>query len=427
MKNGFKRMPSDPCLFTISIPRQRLIDTASDEQAPNGAEISVKTTNSAEYGSWPQEEQKESVESDKTPMETLILGTYVDDLIYSGSSDLILNWFDKMLAQRFEINPTDTGNVHHALGARIRQDLDKGTLTMDQSSAIQLLAERFKLTDTKPNARNCTPATIEPLPKQNEITADFPYLSAVGSLLHIAGLTRPDISYAVGAVARHGAAFGDVHVKAVKRIIQYLYHTKSYGIKYRMDVGDNGPMTKIQEAVMFQSGRPPPMTTAGQERLRNDPYQIYCDADFAGDTTKRSTSGRITFLNCGPISWSSQLMKLQALSTTESEIYSATEAIKDATFLKLHLTSLGVRDDSPIPVFEDNSACTTMGTSHLKTYNKARHYATRLNFLQEKVHDGTVELIPTPTKEQIADALTKSLGREDFVRFRDIMVSDVYN
>ena len=135
--------------------------------------------------------------------------------------------------------------------------------------------------------------------------------------------------------------------------------------------------------------------------------------------------GVVTYLNCAPISWTSRLMKLQALSTTESEIYAATEAIKDAAYMKAHLSALRVRDNVPIPVHEDNSACTTMGMSYLKSYNKARHYVTRLNFLQERVADGTVDLIPTPTKEQIADVLTKSLNHEDFKRFRDVLVTDV--
>ena len=64
--------------------------------------------------------------------------------------------------------------------------------------------------------------------------------------------------------------------------------------------------------------------------------------------------------------------------------------------MKGHLAALGIRENVDIPVHEDNSACVTMGMNYLKNYSAARHYVTRLNFLQERVHDGTVELIPTP-------------------------------
>ena len=96
------------------------------------------------------------------------------------------------------------------------------------------------------------------------------------------------------------------------------------------------------------------MNPEGEARMREDPLRIFCDADFGGDTTMRSTTGIVTFLNCGPISWSSKLQKLQALSTTESEVYAATEAIKDAALLKVYLEDLELRDDVPIPIHEDN-------------------------------------------------------------------------
>ena len=100
-----------------------------------------------------------------------------------------------------------------------------------------------------------------------------------------------------------------------------------------------------------------------------EPSRIYADADFAGDSSKRSTSGNIIFLSGGPITWSSRLQKLYALSTAEAEIYSLTEALKDAAFLKLHLHALGVLEDKPIPVHEDNSACRIMSANELKTYS----------------------------------------------------------
>ena len=411
LDNKFKRSPTDPCVFTITVSRTKVLEYMNCSSKTELPDVSIDP---------------------ETPFDaedhiTLQVGSYVDDILFTGSDQLALDWFDNFLAKKFEINPTDTGEAHHALGARIRQDREKGFITMDQTAAIERLAEMFKVHTTVPNAMNATPATLDALPKLKETTTDFPYLSAVGSLLHIAGLTRPDIAWATGAVARHGSAFGEVHVRAVKRIIAYLYHTRFHGLVYRSkaSIPENSPLRRVQDAVLFESGRPPIMTKDGETRLQSDPYQIFCDADFAGDTTRRSTCGIITFLNCGPISWTSRLMKLQALSTTESEIYAATEAIKDAAYLKAHLSALRVRENVAIPVHEDNSACVTMGVSYLKTYNKARHYVTRLNFLQERVHDKTVQLVPTPTKEQIADVMTKPLSGNDFSRFRDIIVKNV--
>ena len=387
LDNGFERMPTDKCLFKKTIPRREL-----------------------------------DHEYDGDIVDELIVGTYVDDIPHTGSSTLILDWFGKMLSKRFTINPHDTGEIKHMLGARIRQDLDRGTVTMDQTAAIVALAKAHGLdkTNASPTA-NGTPMTQEPLPRvertSDEDKKDFHYLSAVGSLLHISLLTRPDISYAVGVCARHGAAYGKPHIRAVRRIIAYLYHSRNHGLVYsRSSTGD-------PSAHIYEAGRPP-ITNEAFARSITDPLHTFCDADFAGDMTKRSTTGNITYLFGGPIMWISQLQKLHALSTAESEIYSATEAVKDAAFLKLLLTSLGVRDDLPIPVHEDNAACRIMAEERLKSYNRARHYVTRIGFLQDN-HGETFCFIPTDTTDMIADALTKPLCAEIFVKFRDVMVHDV--
>ena len=66
-----------------------------------------------------------------------------------------------------------------------------------------------------------------------------------------------------------------------------------------------------------------------------------------------------------------------------------------------------------------------MSATVLKTYSRARHYTTRVGFCQDSVGNGVVELIACPTAEMIADALTKSLTFDTFIKFRDVMVRDV--
>ena len=66
-----------------------------------------------------------------------MVGTYVDDLTFSTTSDLAADFFYKLLRSRFTINERDTGDIHYMLGVRIRQDLAKGTITMDQTAAIE--------------------------------------------------------------------------------------------------------------------------------------------------------------------------------------------------------------------------------------------------------------------------------------------------
>ena len=54
------------------------------------------------------------------------------------------------------------------------------------------------------------------------------YREAVGSLMHIMVMTRPDIAYAVGKVAQYVQKPEKQHWRAVKRILAYLIKTKNF-------------------------------------------------------------------------------------------------------------------------------------------------------------------------------------------------------
>ena len=60
----------------------------------------------------------------------------------------------------------------------------------------------------------------------------------------------------------------------------------------------------------------------------------YTDADWANDSSDRkSTSGFIITLNNFPIHWSSKKQNLVALSSTEAELISLVEAVKEVNYI----------------------------------------------------------------------------------------------
>lgn len=64
---------------------------------------------------------------------------------------------------------------------------------------------------------------------RNPAETSFPFREAVGRLLYLV-VTRPDISFAVGQVARFVESHNSTHVKAVRQIISYIKGTPSHGI-----------------------------------------------------------------------------------------------------------------------------------------------------------------------------------------------------
>ena len=63
----------------------------------------------------------------------------------------------------------------------------------------------------------------------------MPFREVVGSLMWIANQTRPDISNAVRAVARHSHEPQKIHGKAAQKILNCLLETAHLTLKFKQD------------------------------------------------------------------------------------------------------------------------------------------------------------------------------------------------
>ena len=133
-----------------------------------------------------------------------------------------------------------------------------------------------------------------------------------GSIMFSMVETRPYIAFATSVASRFAKNPGHQHTEAVKTILRYLKGSRERGITY-----------------------------GGQEELLL--VEGYSDSDWAGDKeSRKSTSGFIFMLNRGPVSWCSKKQATVALSSTEAEYIALTLAAKEATWLRLLLTKLGL-------------------------------------------------------------------------------------
>jgi hypothetical protein len=148
-----------------------------------------------------------------------------------------------------------------------------------------------------------------------------------------------------------------------KRVLMYLYNTKSLGITYQ-NSGDEMNVPLIFEHASVPNGDALDLT--------NIPITSV-DSDYAMESG-RSRMGKVVTLNNGPIAWFSILGKTIATSTCEAEINAAVVAVKDLMHTKQLLVDLGYLDeDMPLYVAEDNSAAIAQaksGIAHVKNESK---------------------------------------------------------
>jgi len=78
--------------------------------------------------------------------------------------------------------------------------------------------------------------------------------------------------------------------------------------------------------------------------------------------------------------------------------------------------------DSPTIIFEDNTASIALSSPSGTPHKRSKHFGVEWCMFRECVELGEVELKHISTHEQIADILTKPLGIQKFVKFRNLML-----
>ena len=225
------------------------------------------------------------------------------------------------------------------LSMNVRYDRERGILEFDQKAAIEALGARIGIQAMKPRTMPITSSVV--LPKLPRAEVDqTEYLSLVGAMLHICQVSRPDCSYAIGVLSRHSSTPGHAHMEAARSLASYMYQTRELRVRYVRSAQPSEPF--IYERGGKVPDRPKRPITIEERLVASTPTitpnqpDLYADADFGGDPfTHRSTSGMVVMFNGGPIAWSSRLQKLCAQSTAESEIYAATDSVKEAKHIQL--------------------------------------------------------------------------------------------
>ncbi len=114
------------------------------------------------------------------------------------------------------------------------------------------------------------------------------------------------------------------------------------------------------------------------------------------------------------------LQKLVTLSTTEAEYVALAATVQEVLYLRAMLRELGFQQISATKIGEDNQATIKIARNP-EHHGRCKHMDLRFFFVQERVQNGDVELVYTPTKDMPADLLTKAMVPHEFTRLRKLM------
>ena len=144
----------------------------------------------------------------------------------------------------------------------------------------------------------------------------------------------------------------------------------------------------------------------------------FCDADWANGKSKEdkrcSISGNVFFLQAAPFSWSSKKQELTAESTTEAEYISLWLAGRQSAWIRNILGAIGQPMEKPLHIMSDSQSAIALVTRGEASHKGSKHFDVKFHATRDRVEWNKIEVMFCPTKDQIADGLTKPLTRERF-------------
>ena len=113
------------------------------------------------------------------------------------------------------------------------------------------------------------------------------------------------------------------------------------------------------------------------------------------------------------MSWKSSKQETVADSTMEAEYIAASEAVKEAVWIRKFVSELGVVPSASVPVdlYCDNSGAIAQAKEP-RSHQKSKHILRRYHLIREILDRGDVKICKEHMDLNIADLLTKALSQQ---------------
>lgn len=212
--------------------------------------------------------------------------------------------------------------------------------------------------------------------------------------------TRFDLLYATSYQATKGSNPTMRDFKGLLHIVGYLKNTTDWGI-------------------LFKRNR---SATSGS--ITSPRLMCYADASYANHVDSKSHTGYILKLaddDSAPFVAISSKQKITALSSCQAEIEALIELTKEVIYWRVLLEEIGLGSEEPTTIKEDNKSAITLSKSFGGKSKRVKHFLLRINFLNEQVQNKIIDVEYCPTKEMIADVLTKHMGSNGVYLFCKIL------
>ena len=318
-----------------------------------------------------------------------IMSLHVDDFyVISSLKSMLKDLHDKLTIEYGTVS-IKSEDIMAYLGMEVRIE-ENGDIFLSQPAYVESLVELMDLEGSfSKTPMSLTPRIIEG--DEERVDQNY-YLSLVGGLNYLAQYTRPDLLYAVSAVAQKCSAPTIRDLNAVKRIFRYINFTKHLGIKYSRDQ---------------------PIELIGCVDASHNQYD-----DGRGHYGYSFCLGN----GNGSFNAKSSKLKLNTLSSTESEYVAFCEATREAVWLRRLLSDIGFPQTRCTLIYEDNTS-TIQELNGAYNHKASKHINPKFHYSKSVIFDGEICVQHKETKKMEVDMLTKPLPTQPHWQFTKVLLN----
>lgn len=309
--------------------------------------------------------------------ESLRVLIYVDDLIICCSNLEMMSRFKTYLSECFKMK--DLGKAKYFLGIEVARS-KSGIFLSQRKYALDIVADTGLL--------GCQPLSIPVEQNHTLLSDDGPMCEIPGRFRRLVGrlvyltITRPELCYAIHILSQVMHQPRQAHWNAAIRVVRYLKGSPGQGIML-----------------------------SAESHLRT---QIYCDASWNScPLSRRSLSAYVVHLGGSPIAWKTMKQDTVAHSSAEAEYRSMAEAVRELKWIRPLLADFGVIQDSPMDMFCDSKSALYIASNPV-FHERTKHIERDCHCVRDAVKGRLIATKYVRSSDQLADILTKALGRGSF-------------
>jgi hypothetical protein len=315
-----------------------------------------------------------------------IIGIFVDDIKIVAEDQHLIDEMYLKLVNKYKDVKIDQGDTLQYLG----MVFDYSTPYEVSISMPKYIEELLESQDVVGISRTPATVTLYDIGDSQLLSYEqrVKYHSDTAKLLYLAKRIKPDILFALSYLTTRVKEPTVNDQEKLDRVIRYIRYSKNIPLRFAFD----------------------PQAT--QDLV----YETFIDSSHGIHSDMRGHSGVCVTFGGGCILGKSTKHKINSKSSAESELIALSDHAGIAIHGQRFLKSLGI--ESKCEIYQDNTSTKHM-ISSVNVNDKSKHIKIRYYWLKERVRDGDVSIKYIPTKEMLADLMTKALQGEQFIVLRD--------